>query len=250
MSEVDGIILAGGQGTRLRSVVSDRPKVLALVNGKPFLARLLDQLKEAGVRSVVLSTGYMAHHVESTIGETHDGMRIRYSREQQPLGTGGGLRLALAKTDSDPILVLNGDSFCEVDLEQLFRFHCAKLARATIVLAQVEDTSRFGRVETDSAGAVTGFEEKGAAASAGWINAGIYCLNREVAANIPAAQPSSLEREVFPRLIGTGLFGFKAGREFLDIGTPRSYEKAQSFFKPRDEAILPHSDSRRSPAKG
>jgi D-glycero-alpha-D-manno-heptose 1-phosphate guanylyltransferase len=233
MSEVDGIILAGGQGTRLRAVVSDRPKVLALVKGKPFLCRLLDQLKEAGVRSVVLSTGYMADDVESTIGETYDGIRIRYSREQHPLGTAGAVRLALGETMSDPILVLNGDSFCEVDLEQLCRFHCAKLARATIVLAQVEDTSRFGRVETDSAGAVTSFEEKGAAASAGWINAGVYCLNREVAENIPAAQTRSLELEVFPRLIGTGLFGFKAGREFLDIGTPRSYEEAQSFFEPQ-----------------
>lgn len=232
MSEIDGIILAGGQGTRLRAVVSDRPKVLALVNGKPFLSRLLDQLKEAGVRSVVLSTGYMAQDVESTIGETYNGISIRYSREQQPLGTAGGLRLALSKTNSDPILVLNGDSFCEVDLEQLCRFHRAERARATIVLVQVEDSSRFGRVETDSAGAVTSFEEKGGAASAGWINAGVYCLKREVAENIPAGQPRSLEREVFPRLIGTGLFGFKAGRKFLDIGTPQSYEEAQSFFQP------------------
>lgn len=230
MSDVDGIILAGGQGTRLRSVVSDRPKVVALVNGKPFLARLLEQLRQAGVRSVVLSTGYMADLVESTIGETYDGIRIRYSREQQPLGTAGGVRHALGQTTSDPILVLNGDSFCEVDLEQVCKFHRAQRARATIVLAQVEDTTRFGRVETDSAGAVTGFEEKGAAASAGWINAGVYCLSREVAQAIPVAQACSLEREIFPRLIGTGLFGFKAGREFLDIGTPRSYEEAQSFF--------------------
>ena len=117
MSDVDGIILAGGQGTRLRAVVSDRPKVLALVNGKPFLSRLLDQLKEAGVRSVVLSTGYMAHDVESAIGETYGGIRVRYSREEQPLGTAGGVRLALGKTTSDPILVLNGDSSCNVDLE-------------------------------------------------------------------------------------------------------------------------------------
>jgi len=233
MSELDGVILAGGQGTRLRAVVNDRPKVMALVNGKPFLCRLLDQLKEAGIRSVVLSTGYMAQDVESAIGETYEGMRIRYSREQQPLGTAGGLRLALAKTESDPILVLNGDSFCGVDLEQLCRVHRANLARATMVLAQVEDTSRFGRVETDSAGAVTNFEEKGGAATAGWINAGVYCLNREVVENIPAGQPRSLEREVFPHLIGTGLFGLKAGREFLDIGTPQSYEEAQSFFEPQ-----------------
>ncbi len=233
MSEIDAIILAGGQGTRLRAVVNDRPKVMALVNGRPFLSRLLDQLKEAGVRSVVLSTGYMAHDVESAIGSTYDGIRIRYSPEDQPMGTAGAVRLALEKTVSDPILVLNGDSFCEVDLQELCRLHCARHARATIVLAQVEDTSRFGRVQTDSSGAVTSFQEKGGAASAGWINAGVYCLNREVAENIPPGQALSLEREVFPRLVGTGLFGFKAGREFLDIGTPQSYEEAQSFFEPQ-----------------
>ncbi|PZR76863.1 MAG: galactokinase [Chthoniobacterales bacterium] len=233
MSEIEAIILAGGKGTRLRTVVSDRPKVMAMVNERPFLSRLLDQLKRAQIKSVVLSTGYMAEQIESAIGESYDGISVRYSREAQPLGTAGGLRLALGKTVSEPVLVLNGDSFCAVDLEEFYQYHCAKNARATILLTQVEDTSRFGRVETDDRGSVIKFEEKGGVASPGWINAGVYCLDRNVVEDLPQGEEKSLEREVFPELIGSGLFGFRGGGDFVDIGTPQSYGEAQTFFEPR-----------------
>lgn len=228
---IDAIILAGGMGTRLRGVVADRPKVLATVKERPFLTHLLDQLAAAQIESVVLSTGYMADQIESVIGKTYGGMSIHYSREQELLGTAGGLRLALYKTASDPVFALNGDSFCAVDFNQFYEFHCAKQARATILLTRVEDTSRFGRVEIDDEGAVRNFEEKGGAISPGWINAGVYCLARSVVENLPAGKALSIERDVFPSLIGLGLWAFRGDGAFIDIGTPQSYGEAQHFFE-------------------
>jgi D-glycero-alpha-D-manno-heptose 1-phosphate guanylyltransferase len=229
-SALDAIVLAGGMGTRLREVVADRPKVLADVAGRPFLTRLLDQLAAAGVASVVLSTGYMAEMIEAKIGTQYRGLPVRYSRENEPLGTGGALRLALDKTRSDPLLALNGDSFCDANILELRAFHRQKHARATLLLTSVQDTSRFGRVEADANGAVTRFEEKGGAGVPGWINAGIYCLAREVISSIPVGRAVSMENEIFPTLIGAGLCGFHVRGAFIDIGTPHSYAEAERFF--------------------
>ncbi|HET9418437.1 MAG TPA: nucleotidyltransferase family protein [Chthoniobacterales bacterium] len=229
-SALDAIVLAGGMGTRLREVVADRPKVLADVAGRPFLTRLLDQLIGTQVASVVLSTGYMAEMIEATIGTQYRGLPVRYSRENEPLGTGGALRLALDKTQSDPLLALNGDSFCDANIGELCAFHRKKKARATLLLTRVEDASRFGSVESEANGAVTRFEEKGRARAPGWINAGIYCLAREVISGIPAGRAVSMEHEIFPRLIGAGLCGFRVRGAFIDIGTPHSYAEAERFF--------------------
>jgi D-glycero-alpha-D-manno-heptose 1-phosphate guanylyltransferase len=228
---IDAIILAGGRGTRLREVVADRPKVLATVKERPFLTRLLDQLAAARIESVVLSTGYMADQIESVIGDRYGSMSVHYSREREPLGTAGGLRLAIGKTASDPVFALNGDSFCAVDFNQFYEFHRARKARATLVLTHVEDASRFGRVETDNEGAVTSFEEKRGASSPGWVSAGVYCLTRSVLENLPAGKALSIERDVFPKLTGLGLWAFRGGGAFIDIGTPQSYGEAQNFFE-------------------
>jgi D-glycero-alpha-D-manno-heptose 1-phosphate guanylyltransferase len=228
---IEAIILAGGMGTRLRTVVPDRPKVMAMVKDRPFLTRLLDQLEMAKIQSVVLSTGYKADQIESAIGDHYGSLRVQYSREIKPLGTAGGLRLAIDKTNSDPVLALNGDSFCAIDLERFYRFHSAVKARATILLTRVNDASRFGRVETNNSSAVISFEEKGGAAVPGWINAGVYCLNRNVIEELSRGEAKSLEREVFPELVSAGLYGFRGGGDFVDIGTPQSYGEAQSFFR-------------------
>jgi len=228
--KTEAIILAGGMGTRLRGVVSDRPKVLASVNHRPFITYLLDQLAEVGVESVVVSTGYKAEMVEAQIGSSYSGLRVRYSRENETLGTGGGMKLALCRTDSDPVLVLNGDSYCAVDLRGLVDFHQFKNASVTLTLAQVADSSRFGRVETEQDGSVICFEEKGGSHSVGWINAGVYCMRREVLEAIPQGQSVSVEREIFPTLISKNLYGFKSDGKFLDIGTPESYAAAEDFF--------------------
>jgi NDP-sugar pyrophosphorylase family protein len=229
-SDVTAVILAGGVGSRLKSVVSDRPKGLAEVNGRPFLAFLLDQLRGAGAARVVFSTGFLAPQIEEAFGDEFHGMRIGYSHETTPLGTGGGLRRAADTVASSTLLVLNGDSYCEVDLTA-FLTDALRGRSPAIVLSRQLDTSRFGRVEHGPDGRIDSFREKGESPGAGWINAGIYALPRELVLAIPTGRPVSLEREVFPVWIGQGLRAFPSTGRFLDIGTPESYREASDFFR-------------------
>jgi len=230
LSGITALILAGGMGTRLREAVSDRPKVLAPVNGRPFLASLLDRLADAGVRRVVLCTGYLAHQVTEAFKAEFRGMQLLYSREEEPLGTGGALRLALPLLRCDPVLVLNGDSFCDADLGAFLRQHLEAGSPASLVLTRVADVARYGSVETDPAARVLSFSEKGARSGEGTINAGIYLLSRGVLEGIPAGKAVSLEREVFPELIGRGLHAFAGGSRFIDIGVPADYHAAQAYL--------------------
>ena len=232
LRDVTAVILAGGLGTRLRPVVADRPKVLAEVHGRPFLAFLLDQLAAAGIRDVVLCIGYRGEQVRAAFGEAYGALRLRYSQESRLLGTAGALRLALPLLHSDPVLVMNGDSFCEADLASFTRWHRRRGAAATLLLARVPDTGRYGRVELDAEGRVLRFEEKGSPGGPGWVNAGVYLLSRRLLSTIPAGRPVSLEREVFPAWIGRGLYGHRSTGRFLDIGTPEAYATAEAFFAP------------------
>jgi D-glycero-alpha-D-manno-heptose 1-phosphate guanylyltransferase len=223
-------ILGGGQGTRLRSVVSDRQKIVASVAGRPFVMRLLDQLADAGLRRVVICTGYKSEQVTELAGRDYRGMSLQYSPEQTPLGTAGALRHALPLFESDPVLALNGDSFCETDLAAFWREHRERSAPGTMVIREVNDTRQSGRVSFNAAGAVLRFVEKDSSAGPGWINAGIYLLGRALLESIPADRPVSLERETFPAWIGRGLGVFPTAGKFLDIGTPESYAAAQEIF--------------------
>jgi len=230
LSEVTAMILAGGLGTRLRPVVADLPKVMAPVVGKPFLTRLLDQIASAGIRKVVLCTGYRADLVEKILGSAYGPLQLIYSAEETPLGTAGALALAAHSSGAINILAMNGDSYCHADLPALWRFHQEHRAVATLQLAQVSDTSRFGRVQLDADDRITRFDEKSSAIGPGLINAGIYCLSAQALANVAPNQSVSLEREIFPALIGHDLFGYSHGGKFLDIGTPDSYQQAEAFF--------------------
>jgi D-glycero-alpha-D-manno-heptose 1-phosphate guanylyltransferase len=229
-AEVTAAILAGGLGSRLRPAVTGRPKALANVGQRPFLTYLFDQLVAAGVRDVVLCTGYLGDQIAMMFGESYDTLRFDYSHESTPLGTAGALRLALPLFNFDRVLVMNGDSYCDANLGEFWRWHGARHARATLLLSKVLDTKRFGQVQVDRDGKVTDFKEKGAGQGWGWINAGIYGLSRDVLAEIPADRAVSLEREVFPNWIGRGLYGFQSEARFVDIGTPEAYASAQSFF--------------------
>ncbi len=229
-AETTAVILAGGVGSRLRSVVSDRPKGLAEVCGRPFLAFLLDQLADAGAQKVIFSTGHLADQIEAAFGPSWRGMSVVYSRETTPLGTGGGLRLAVERVATPTVLVLNGDSFCEVDLTAFLRDHIAHDRAPTLVLSHQADTSRFGRVACGSDRRIAAFVEKSQAGGPGWINAGIYTIDQTLLAGLPAGRPLSLEREVFPAWISRGLRGFPCPGAFLDIGTPESYAAAEEFF--------------------
>lgn len=231
MQGISAAILAGGLGTRLRGVVADRPKVLAEIHGRPFLTYLLDQLALAGIDNVVLCTGYQANLVERVIGKQYKNLHVSYSEEKEPLGTGGALRLAAANLSSDPVLVMNGDSYCVADFGAFTRFHRDRQARATLLLTEVADVGRFGVVRTDDVGRVLGFDEKGGTGP-GWINAGVYLLSRAVLQEIPEGRPVSLEREMFPGWIGQGMYACRLGGRFIDIGTPESYAEACDFFHP------------------
>jgi len=237
LDDVTGAILAGGLGTRLRSVVADRPKVMAPVHGRPYLTYLLDQLAGADVREVVLLTGYLSDQVQSSLGETYRSLRLIYSPEPSPLGTAGALRWALPKLSSPSLLVLNGDSYCDVSLAAFWSFHNQHAADVSLVLAEVADTSRYGQVHVGQDERVLRYEEKRAGGGAGWINAGIYLLSRALIEEIPVGRAVSLEREMFPQWAeNRRCCGFRDAVRFLDIGTPESYRAAEAFFSPRQAA--------------
>lgn len=233
LAEATAAILAGGLGTRLRSRIADRPKVLALVRGRPYLVYLLEQLAGAGIRSVVLLTGYLADQVRATFGDSYAGMRLTYSTEPSPLGTAGALRHALPDLSSPTTLLLNGDSYCSASLPDFWQFHQRQAADTSLVLVRLEDCSRFGRVQVSGDGRVACFEEKMQATGAGWINAGIYLIQHNLIEEIPVGRPLSLERDLFPKWVGQTKFcGFTCSQRFLDIGTPESYAQSETFFAP------------------
>jgi NDP-sugar pyrophosphorylase family protein len=230
LTEVNVAILAGGLGSRLRPAVSDRPKVLARIGGRPFLTYLFDQLIAMGLREVVLCTGYLGDQITMVFGQSYATLRLHYSQESVPLGTAGALRLALPLFKSKVVLVMNGDSYCEANLKEFWAWHNRQRANATLLLTEVFDTQRFGRVRVGNDGTVNDFEEKGSGSSPAWINAGIYLLKRHLLTEIPANRAVSLEREVFPAWVGRGLYGFRSEARFVDIGTPEAYGSAQTFF--------------------
>ena len=230
LASVTAAILVGGLGTRLRERVPDQPKALVEIAGRPFLSYQLDRLTAAGITTVVLCTGHRGEQIQQTFGSVYRDMQLRYSHEPTPLGTAGALRYALPLLTAEVVFAMNGDVFWEVDLEAFWRWHDRRGAEASIVLTRMPDTSRYGRVRVDRAGRVQGFEEKSAGGPA-WVNAGIYLLGRRVIARIPEGRPVSIEREVFPRLAGRGLCGYRSRGRFLDIGTPESYRMADAFIR-------------------
>ena len=232
MLNVTTSILAGGLGTRLRPAVANRPKVLAEIRGRPFLAYLLDQLAVATISEVVLCTGYLGDQVRAFFGDSYRGLGLTYSQESKPLGTAGALRLALPLLNSDPVLVLNGDSFCDLNLGAFLAWHSARKAEATMALVGVNDTRRYGRVHLDDERTIVSFDEKDDNGNPGWINTGVYLLPRSLIQTIPEHRAVSLEREMFPAWIGKGLYGYPSEGRFLDIGTPQAYRLAKQFFSP------------------
>ena len=225
------VILAGGKGARLRSVVRDRPKAMAVVAGRPFAEWLLMALRDRGVRCVIFCTGYLGGMIEEHFGDGRGwGLQIAYSRDPIPLGTGGAVRHALDQIAADRFVVMNGDSFCPVDLAHLAEAHMARHAWATLWLVRVGDCRRFGSVVIDPHGDVLEFREKSQERGAGLINAGIYMLERDAVRSIPEGCAVSIESEFFPRLIGHGLSAVVGEGPFIDIGTPEAYAQAGQYI--------------------
>jgi len=225
------VILAGGFGFRLRSINDKKQKVLMDVNGIPFLKYLLEKLNASNFKKAVLCTGYLGNQVKREFGEKYKDLRLLYSMEDSSLGTAGALRYALPYLKSEQILVMNGDSFCEVDLKDFGEFHLEKNANVSLVTKYLSNTDRFGKITLGSGDRILGFEEKKSGENKGWINAGIYLINKSLIYDIPDNKKSSLETEIFPKLIDNKIYGFKTNGRFIDIGIPQSYAKAQDFFE-------------------
>jgi NDP-sugar pyrophosphorylase family protein len=234
---MDILILCGGFGKRLQPVVSNRQKVLADVTGQPFITYILDQISSAGGENVILCTGYMGEQLEYLLGKRYKSLTLCYSKETEPLGTAGAIRHALGIIKSDTLMVFNGDSYCDINPKELLAWHFMKNSSCTLVLVKMPDVSRYGCVNFDSNYMVTSFDEKTPDKKSGWINAGIYCLNRELIAAIPGNSNISLEKDLFPTLIGKEFFAFKQDEKFIDIGTPNSYKDAETFFMNIDRFI-------------
>jgi NDP-sugar pyrophosphorylase family protein len=231
MHDMKAVLLVGGMGTRLRAVVPSAPKPLATVGGRPFLELLVRQLRSQGVRQVVLSTGYLADQIEREFGDGKGlDVTIEYSREPCPLGTAGAVKFAQVHLRDVPdFLVMNGDSFMEVDFAELVRFHRAKGAVVSMAVRSVPDAQRYGTVGLNEQGMVEGFSEKAGVAAPGLVNAGVYVFSQEIFESIPGG-PVSLEKDVFPSLLERGVYGLEQQGMFIDIGTPEDYARAQGIF--------------------
>lgn len=230
LSTTNILILCGGFGKRLQPVVSDRQKVLADVTGHPFITFILDQISAAGGENVILCTGYMGEQLESFLGKRYKSLSLHYSKETAPLGTAGAIRHAIDIIKSDTLMVLNGDSYCDINPKDLLEWHFGKNSACTLALVKMEDVSRYGCVNFDSNYIVTSFSEKKPDKESGWINAGIYCMSRELIVALPGNKNISLEKDLFPTLIGKEFFAFPQDAKFIDIGTPSSYKEAETFF--------------------
>ncbi len=226
---MDAIILAGGLGTRLRTVMSDRPKPLALIKGTPFLDILLRQLANSSeISRVILATGYKANMISSYF-ENHDyPFSIHFSQETSPLGTGGALKQAFSLVESETFFVLNGDSYLDLDFTAMRRFHKDQNALITIACRQVEDVSRYGEIALAKGNQISAFREKCNVAKPGLINGGIYLMKHSI--TFPNKTVFSLEADLFPTLLNNSIFGYACTGKFIDIGTQESYKQAQDIL--------------------
>jgi len=211
---------------------------MAPIGGRPFLDFLLGQLRDQGYSEAVLCLGHMAHLIEDRYGDGgRFGLRLRYSIEEQPVGTAGALRLALPVLDGDEWLVLNGDSYFGVDLTAVVAARRAAPASTALALRLAANDGRYGSVVLGPDGSIVAFREKEAASNGAAgsiseggqaaINAGVYALGRELVESIPSGRPVSLERETFPALVGHGLVGVLLEGPFIDIGLPHEYHRLE-----------------------
>jgi mannose-1-phosphate guanylyltransferase len=242
---LQALVLAGGEGTRLRPLTLTVPKPVMPLAGRPFLTFMLDWLASHGVTEAILSCGYGSDGVRRVLGDIYEGMRLRYVVEGEPLGTAGPVRLAADEgVLADRFLVLNGDTLTDFDLSAGLEQHERTGAQGTLALIAVEDTASYGVVPTDEDGRVVEFLEKVENPPTNRINAGAYVLERSVAERIEPGRAVSFEREVFPAMAAEGvLYGYMAEGYWIDIGTPDRYlEATYDLLAGRVASSLPPSD--------
>jgi len=229
---LEAIILAGGFGTRLQPVILDVPKSMALINNRPFLEYQLDYLITQGVHKAVLSVGYQRDVIIEHFRNRYRSLEIDYAVEEEPLGTGGGVRLSFWKIKSNWAFVLNGDSIFHLDLRSFLEKHRKKKADITIALRRLEQTGRFGQVTLNRNHRISGFSEKNSTAGPGFINGGVYVINKTFLMEPFFRGKFSIAKDCFERFYPTArFFGFPSDGYFIDIGIPEDFNKAQHDFK-------------------
>ncbi|MCF7907778.1 MAG: NTP transferase domain-containing protein [Candidatus Omnitrophica bacterium] len=225
LKSIDVVVLCGGKGERLQSVLGEKPKVLVEVSGRPFLSILIDNFRKFGFNRFILSVGYRRDKIIDYFKDRAD---IFFSQEEIALGTGGGLKKAESLVKSSSFLVVNGDSFCDLDFNRLFSFHREKRAILTMALVRTTKVKDYGTVTIDSTGKIKSFQEKVEGLNFCLANAGIYLMDKEIFKQMPQKKVFSLERDLFPKTENS--FGFVTEAKLYDIGTPERYVQAKEFF--------------------
>ncbi len=227
LSQIDVVVLAGGLGKRLRSATGDSPKVLAEVNGVPFMDILLESLSKQGFKRVILCIGYKSEIIEQHYKEKFLDLEIEFSKEEMPLGTGGAIKNAKEKVRSQFFFALNGDCFCSVSFRDFLDFYKKKQAFAAMVLTETDDKKDFGSVVVSEDKKIISFQEKSNHAASPYVSVGIYCFNSKIFDLMPTQDTFSIENDFFPHLVNNGFYGYVTKKGFLDIGTPERYNIAQ-----------------------
>ncbi len=233
LANIDVLILCGGQGSRLATVLDDCPKPMAKMDHRPFLDILIDYFAKFGFRRFVLCAGHKSEVIQDYYSRKNSGLEYVISNEQIRLGTAGAVKNAQRFINSDPFVVANGDSFCSADLAEFYNFHLSKKPLMSMVVTESEDAADCGRVVLDDSKRIVSFEEKKQENLKGYVNAGIYLFQRQVLSFIPEDSNFSLEYDLFPKFTNKNCYAFITGNKLIDIGTPQRYEQAKEFFADR-----------------
>ena len=224
----EAIILAGGYGKRLSAVVNDVPKPMAPVQNKPFVEYLLDYLITFNIDHVVLSVGYMADVITKYFGNKHKSLNITYAIENEPLGTGGGIKLATSFLFGDKALIINGDTYFNINIQTFEEFYDNKKAELLIALKKLDNTSRYGLVNVDADNKIQGFTEKNPSLTTGYINGGIYLFDKQLLTDLPTK--FSFEKDFMEKHHNTiKCYGLPFDNNFIDIGIPEDYKRVQTW---------------------
>jgi NDP-sugar pyrophosphorylase family protein len=232
IKDTDVIILCGGLGKRLRDIVRNRPKPMLEINGRPFLDILIEYVSGFGFKRFILCAGYKGAVVEEYYkSKKWSGIELLISKEKTPLGTGGAIKNAQRLINTSIFLVMNGDSFCRIELDKFYNFHINKRPLASIALTKVTGSKDYGSIMLDDSQRIISFKEKAEADGESTINAGLYIFDKEALDLMPPNKNFSLEYDFFPDNIDKGLYGYMTKGLFIDIGTPERHKKATDVLR-------------------
>lgn len=227
----EAIVLAGGLGTRLRSVVNNVPKPMALVCNRPFLVYIFEYLLKQDIKHIILSVGYKFEIIKNFFGNQYKNIKITYAIENQPLGTGGAIKNSLIKTNQKEVFILNGDTFFNINLKDFYNFHKNKKSNLTIVLKKINQTDRYGIIEIDQNNKIVSFLEKVKRKNV-LINGGIYLINKDFFLTLASENKFSFEKDFIEKYYQKyDFYGLPFNEYFIDIGIPQDYARANKEFK-------------------